>query len=65
MGLGDIAGQASEMAGQHGDKVEQASDQGLDKAAQAVNDKTGKDTVKDEHVDKAKDALNDKFGNKD
>ena len=41
MGLGDIAGQASEMAGQHGDKVEQASDQGLDKAAQAVNDKTG------------------------
>lgn len=41
------------------DKVDDALNKGKD----AVNDKTGKDTVKDEHLDKAKDVLNDKFGN--
>lgn len=44
-----------------GDKADGALNKGKD----AVNDKTGKDTVSDEHVDKAKDALNDKFGNND
>lgn len=41
------------------DKAEDALNKGKD----AINEKTGKDTVSDEHVDKAQDVLNDKFGN--
>ena len=58
MGLGDIAGQASEMAGQHGDKVEQVSDQGLDKAGEFAEGK-GVDADK---VDQGQEFLDGKIG---
>lgn len=55
MGLDEIKDKASEMLSEHGDKIEE----GLDKAADFVDDKTGgkfSDKI-DSGVDKAKDFI--------
>ncbi len=36
-----LADKAQQLAGEHGDKVEQASDQGIERAGDAVDEKTG------------------------
>lgn len=59
MGLFDSAkDKATEAAGQHGDKVEGVSDQGLDKAGQLAEDR-GVDADK---IDQGKGALDDRVG---
>lgn len=45
------------------DKLEEATNEGLDKAEDFAKDKLGED--KAEHVDKARDAIDDKLGNND
>jgi hypothetical protein len=51
MGLGDNLDKAKDMAGEHSDQV----DQGLDKAGQFVDDKTGHEHT--DQIDKGRDAV--------
>ncbi len=61
MGIFDDAkAKAGELLGQHGDKVEEVSDQALDRAAELANERTG-----GEHADKiqqARDAADQQVG---
>jgi len=55
MGVEDILGKAKEMLGEHDEQVDQA----IDKAAEAVEQKTpdSLDTVVEQAAEKAKDAI--------
>ena len=59
MGLGDLKSKASEALSS--DKVEQVSDQALDRAAKAAKKVTGGKF--DEKIDSARDAADAKIGN--
>lgn len=54
--IGGLGDKAKDFAGENSDKF----DQGIEKAGDAVDDRTGGEHA--EHVDKAQDALRDKFG---
>ena len=57
MGLDDFADKAKDLAAEHGDKVKE----GIDKAAEAADDKTGgkySDHI-NQGADKAKDVIDD------
>lgn len=56
MGIGDFVDKAKDLAGQHPDKV----DQGIDKAGDAVDQRTGGQHAA--QVDKAQDAARDRLG---
>ena len=56
MGLGDIVNKAKDLAGQHPDQV----DQGIEKAGDAVDARTGDQHVS--QVDKAQEAVRDRLG---
>ena len=58
MGFDDLKGKATDALGDNSDKVEQVSDQGLDKAGEAAEGKG----AGSEHVDKGKDFLDGKIG---
>lgn len=53
MGFDELKNKAQELAGQHGDKVEQ----GVDKGAEFAKDKFGHEEQVDSAADKAKDFL--------
>lgn len=63
MGMFDkMKDKASELAGQHGDQVEEYSDQGLDRGEQMAEDRFG-----DQHadqVDKGRDMLDERIGDR-
>jgi len=59
MGLGDIVNKAKDLAADHPDKV----DQGIDKAGDAVDAKTGGQHAS--QVDKAQDAARDRLAGGD
>ena len=59
MGIGDMVDKAKDLAGQHPDKV----DQGIDKAGDAVDQRTGGQHA--EQVDKAQDAVRDRLAGGD
>jgi hypothetical protein len=59
MGIGDMVNKAKDLAADHPDKVEQ----GLDKAGDAVDQRTGGQHA--EQVDKAQDAVRNRFGGGD
>ena len=58
MGIEDLTNKATDAL--HSDKGEQASDAGLDKAADAASKASG---GHEEQVDKARDAADEKIGN--
>ena len=58
MGFDDLTNKATDALGEHSDKVEEYSDQGLDKAGEFAESKG----ASDEHVDKGKDFLDGKIG---
>ncbi len=58
MGFDDLKGKATDALGQHGDKVEEYSDQGLDKGAEFAE---GKGLGAD-HVDQGREFLDGKIG---
>lgn len=58
MGLDDLKGKATDALGENSEKVEEVSDQGLDKAGEFAE---GKGASSD-HVDKGKDFLDGKVG---
>jgi hypothetical protein len=49
-----------DMAGEHGDKVEQISDQGLDRAGDMADERTGGGHA--DQIDKAQDAADARLG---
>ncbi|MGI3785420.1 MAG: antitoxin [Janthinobacterium lividum] len=59
MGLGDIVNKAKDLAADHPDQV----DQGIDKAGDAVDARTGGQHVS--QVDKAQEAVKDRLGGTD
>lgn len=59
MGIGDMVNKAKDLAADHPDKV----DQGIDKAGDAVDQRTGGQHV--EQVDKAQDAVRDRLAGGD
>ena len=59
MGIGDFVDKAKDLAGQHPDQV----DQGIDKAGDAVDQRTGGQHA--EQVDKAQDAARDRLAGGD
>ena len=59
MGLGDIVNKAKDLAADHPDQV----DQGVDKAGDAVDARTGGTHVS--QVDKAQEAVKDRLGGPD
>ena len=59
MGIGDFVDKAKDLAGQHPDQV----DQGIDKAGDAVDQRTGGQHA--EQVDKAQDAVRERLGGPD
>lgn len=59
MGIGDFVDKAKDLAGQHPDKV----DQGIDKAGDAVDQRTGGQHAG--QVDKAQDAVRDRLAGGD
>ena len=58
MGFDDLTNKATDALGEHSDKVEEYSDQGLDKAGEFAESKG----ASGEHVDKGKDFLDGKIG---
>ena len=58
MGFDDLKGKATDALGDNSDKVEQVSDQGLDKAGDFAEGKG----ASSEHADKGKDFLDGKIG---
>ncbi|MCW4600798.1 Rv0909 family putative TA system antitoxin [Janibacter sp. RAF20_2_2] len=58
MGFDDLKGKATDALGNNSDKVEEHSDQGLDKAGEFAEGKG----ASSEHVDKGKDFLDGKIG---
>lgn len=56
MSIGGFADKAKEMAGEHPEQV----DQGIEKAGDAVDDRTGGEHA--EQVDRAQDAARDQLG---
>jgi len=59
MGIGDIVNKAKDLAADHPDQV----DQGIDKAGDAVDARTGGTHVS--QVDKAQEAVKDRLGGAD
>jgi MT0933-like antitoxin protein len=59
MGIGDFLDKAKDLAGQHPDQV----DQGIDKAGDLVDERTGGQHVS--QVDKAQEAVKDHLGRPD
>ncbi len=59
MGIGDFVEKAKDLAGQHPDQV----DQGIDKAGDAVDQRTGGQHAA--QVDKAQDAVRDRLAGGD
>ena len=59
MGIGDMVNKAKDLAADHPDQV----DQGIDKAGDAVDQRTGGQHA--EQVDKAQDAVRDRLGGGD
>ena len=59
MGIGDFVDKAKDLAGKHPDQV----DQGIEKAGDAVDERTGDKHVS--QVDKAQDAVKGRLGGAD
>ncbi len=61
MGMFDnIKDKAAELAGQHGDKVEEHSDAGLDRAEDLAGDRLGDQHT--EHIGQGRDMLDERIG---
>lgn len=59
----DAKAKAGELLGQHSDKVEEISDQGLDKADEFAKEKTGGQF--DAQIDQARDAADQQVGSEE
>lgn len=64
MGMFDnIKDKAAELAGEHGDKIEEHSDTGLDRAEQLAGERLG--DQHSEHIGQGRDMLDDRIGDGD
>jgi hypothetical protein len=64
MGMFDnIKDKAAELAGEHGDKIEEHSDTGLDRAEQVAGERLG--DQHSEHIGQGRDVLDDRIGDGD
>ena len=64
MGMFDnIKDKAAELAGEHGDKIEEHSDTGLDRAEQLAGERLG--DQHSEHIGQGRDVLDDRIGDGD
>lgn len=64
MGMFDnIKDKGAELAGEHGDKIEEHSDTGLDRAEQLAGERLG--DQHSEHIGQGRDMLDDRIGDGD